>query len=244
MDISRGIPKKLTPDLIVDSVIEIRFASEYPESAVFGLVFDRVKTGYPNYKSTNIPAEIRQQDIGLRYFPEAYISNDDFTIGLSKNSLVVGGGVRYKGWETYSAEINRLIAEVLTDERLMVSIDRIGLRYINFFEGISMVDQIADLNVTFNNMTDYARKASSYRLELNKGDIGYILNCADNASYNGNPQKGCIVDIDAYYSSVPNRDRASIVRCIETLHVEEKKLFFSLLKDEAVNARNPEYEEV
>jgi len=241
MDLSGGMPKSINPDPIIDYVIELRFSSSFPENAVFGLVFDKVKEGYPNFKSTNLPQEIRQKELGLRYYPEAYISNENFNIGISKNSFVISGGSSYKGWQIYSTEVKRLIGSLLSDRNLIKSVERLGLRYVNFFPGVRYVEDVAELNYIFSNMADYSKKASNYRIELVKDDIGIIMNCSDNATINGKPETGSVIDLDLFCGPDIRPESPDIFALLGRLHDEEKRLFYSLLKSEAVAVRSPEY---
>jgi hypothetical protein len=78
MDITKGIPKRITPDPIIDCNFEIRFTGSRQEGEVLGILMEAFKTGYPMIDTTNIPLPVRQQDPNLKYFPEVYLRNDRF----------------------------------------------------------------------------------------------------------------------------------------------------------------------
>lgn len=65
-------PTKITPDPIIDAVVEFRFESEIPPDAILGMLFSVVRNEFSNFKKlpiAKIPEEIRRNDPQLKFAP-------------------------------------------------------------------------------------------------------------------------------------------------------------------------------
>jgi uncharacterized protein (TIGR04255 family) len=242
MDITRGLPKKITPDPIIDCNFEIRFTTTSSTEEIFGLLYGALKEGYPSLQMTNIPPVIRDQDPNLAFYAEAFLANEHFQIGISKRALSIGCKTPYVGWAQYSKEIEAKLQALLSIPSLVILIQRIGLRYINFFEGIVPMSEVIDLGISFFNEKQYNRKNVGVRTELAKGDISFMLNASDNASTNIKPTVvGNLLDIDVSCSAGLESSLPRLIELVDRLHNEEKALFFSLLRQEFVDKITLEY---
>jgi uncharacterized protein (TIGR04255 family) len=66
------LPKKISPCPITEAIVELRFESDIPNDAVFGIVYQDFKTDYPVLEDLPIlqlPESIRKQDKALHYKP-------------------------------------------------------------------------------------------------------------------------------------------------------------------------------
>ncbi len=241
MNLKNGIPKKITPDPIIDANFEIRFQSDYPENAVFGVIYGKISEGYPEFKSTGIPNELRQKDPNLRYMAEAHISNEKFIIGISSRTFFIGCKGDYKGWNDYKIEIDRVLSNVLDDPRIFKKIDRIGMRYINFFPNEKSMNHTTEMKIDFTNSDEFEFINTQTRVELERNGYRAILNCADNAKVLNRQEEGSIVDVDIFKNIEESINKADIMNIAEELHDNEKYLFYSIINPSIIENRNPEY---
>ncbi len=114
---------------------------------------------------------------------------------------------------------------------------RVGIRYINGFD-FNILEKInLTLNISKDHLTDFD---STIRMEVPSGDFVSTLQVINNAQVKKTEGvlKGSIIDIDTYINN-PEKD---IMKVVEQGHKEEKKLFFTLLKEDFIKKElNPEY---
>lgn len=235
-----SLPKTITPDPIIDSVVEIRFNSPLPEDKVFGLLFNALSQYYPKYKkiSNTIPV-ITGINIS-KFTPDIRLENEEFTIGIGSNVVLyrcIGG---YKGWQKYFSGIKRDIEMLFNEGVLGNSMERIGIRYVNYFEEIDDISKHIELTIKFSEKEDYITQQTTYRTVLSKNNISHTLSVADKISM-PNKHKGSLIDIDSSRSNFEFSNKEDLFNIIDEIHKEEKILFFSLLKKDFLQTLNPTY---
>lgn len=235
------IPKKITPDFIIDSVVEIRFKSSIPEEAIFGIIFNLLQNKHPNFKNAPIAPDQKRQNPNLQFFPDGTIYDDKFSVGINKSSISFSCVDGYSGWDDFFNIIKTDLDILKSKDGLILSIDRIGIRFINFFPNMDDIFKNFDVNFDFSNMHEYITKRMLFNSEVEKDGITFTLNVGDKIQLN-NENVGVILDIDAFIQN-PNIIFASseFYTLINTIHVEENRLFYSLLNKDFLTTLNPIY---
>ena len=232
------LPKKISPCPIVDSIVDFRFEPNIHYSAVFGVVYNALKKNYPDVEGLpilNIPEDVRIKDPLFKYKPFHKISNSNFIIQVGYNVLSISSFPKYVGWEDFSNEIFNLIEKV-TNIELFGNVTRLGMRYINFFD-IDIFQKI-NMNLSFSdNKIKYFDTFT--RTIIDHGKFKSNLQIANNAVHLG--KKGSLIDIDTFYENEINEFLTEYKNLIQEIHLNEKKLFISLLKEEFLKTLNPEY---
>ena len=235
------LPKKISPCPILEGVVEFRFESSFPHDAIFGIVYNELKKDYPNLQELPIlqlPEVVRSQDPNLRHKPYYRLMSEDkkylFQVGARVFSLINLNP--YDGWSAFSEKLKNLI-ERMNKISIVDTYTRVGIRYINGFD-INILKKInLYLGIEKNHLVDLD---TTIRLEVPSGDYTNTLQVINNARVkkDGEVSKGSIVDIDTFIEN-PKKE---IFDIIEEAHLAEKKLFFTLLKDEFIKKElNPEY---
>lgn len=235
------LPKKINPCPILEGVVEFRFESPFPYDAIFGIMYNEFKNDFPNLQELPIlqlPEVVRRQDPALRYKPYYKLSSGDkkflFQIGARVFSLINVNP--YDGWTVFSGRLKDLIERVKKIS-IVDAYTRVGIRYINGFD-FNILEKInLTLNISKDHLTDFD---STIRMEVPSGDFIGTLQVINNAQVKKaeGTVKGSIIDIDTYIDN-PTKD---IIELVEQGHNEEKKLFFTLLKEEFIKKDlNPEY---
>jgi len=235
------LPKKINPCPILECVVEFRFESPFPHDAIFGIMYNEFKSEYPNLQELPIlqlPEIVRRQDPALRYKPYYKLSSSD-----KKFLFQVGGRVfslinlsPYDGWTAFSAKIKDMIERV---KKISVvdKYTRAGIRYINGFD-FNILEKV---NLSISLSKDHLIGLdSTIRMSVPSGEFTSTLQVINNAEVKRADAsiKGSLIDIDTYIDN-PKDD---MVKIVEQGHLEEKKLFFTLLKNEFVQKElNPEY---
>lgn len=225
------IPQKITPDPIIDSVVELRFQTSIQEDLVFTVLFNELSKDLKVYKEN----QIRPQN--GPHFGTLY--GDYFGIGLSPKSIVFSCKSGYKGWSEFYPFIKKYVNRV-AKLNIISKIDRVGIRYMNFFKGMNdLLAQHVNFKATLNSEIDYSIKRSNYNAELFQEPFSFNVNMSDNVLSQND--LGSLIDIDAFIDKIDCLLDDRLLDIIDKAHMAEKALFFSILKAEFIETLNPEY---
>lgn len=108
MTVAPKLPKRLTPSPIIESDFEVRFNSDYPDDAVFGVVYTAVKELFSPKKPIGlpilqVPELMRHKDPNLRYQAYYRLEKGSMNLSIGPHSLVFGNVRPYIGWSEWSA---------------------------------------------------------------------------------------------------------------------------------------------
>ncbi len=237
---NKKFPKRINPCPIIQAVVELRFDSSYPHSAIFGVIYKEVNKEYPQLQELPIlqlPEDIRNNDPALMFKPHYRLSseNHDFFIMVGARVISISNLKPYAGWNVFSERIRDLIAKV-EKTKIIDNYTRIGIRYINAFNynifkkinlSIKMGKNLDDLN-------------TAVRLEFPKNEFICALQLANNTDIKNMDGcvKGSVIDIDTFIEN----PKKGVKDLINKGHLECEQFFFSLLKKDFINNElNPEF---
>lgn len=237
------IPTKITPCPIVEAIAELRFVTNLPDDAVFGVIYNKFHNefGKPDKLPVlQLPDAIRSQDPNLIYVPHYKFHKGDYIMQVGPKVLSLANVKEYVGWDKFSDKIKETF-EKLSELEIVDRIERFGLRYINLFADINIYEksmlqiQLEDKNLSKND--------NNLTIVMKTGDFASKLIMVNNAQVKlqipDKTTKGSIIDIDV---SLENKIKfENVNEKIENAHREEKKLFFSLLNPAFLKTFNPEY---
>lgn len=235
------LPKKITPCPIVDTSLELRFNSLMPSEAVFGIIYEKFNSIYGQVEKLpilQIPEEIRSKDQNLIYQPHYRLKSEMFIIGVGPKVISFGLPNDYVGWDAFYKEAKVVLSRV-KKAKIFNKIERLGVRYINFFED-DIFEKIK-LKIRLDEDNFYTEQ-THYRAILKNDDFKQNLQIVNNASVNKNGKvlTGSIIDIDTSLERNDASISSGLNNFIESAHKKEKTLFFSLLKDDFLATLNPE----
>jgi uncharacterized protein (TIGR04255 family) len=232
------LPININPCPILDALLEVRFSSKINSNAVFGLIYNVLQKDFEKVESLPIlqlPDVVRVSDPNFKYKPHYRISNNNFVIQIGPDVLSISSFPKYLGWQAFSKTIFDVLQKV---EKIGIisKIERIGLRYVNFFEN-NIFDKI-NLKVCISSDNIFY-KNTVVRTEIEQGEFNSTLQIANNAINSG--RLGSIIDIDTF--SVVNLESFfdKKIDIVNNGHKKEKELFYSLLKEDFLNSLNPKY---
>jgi uncharacterized protein (TIGR04255 family) len=235
------IPIKLENDPVAEAVIEIRFESNLPADAIFGVFYNSLKDIFPEYKTLpllQVPENVRNNDQNLRFAPLYSLvkGNFQFNIGSRVASLTTKNP--YSGWDTFSNLAYEAFSKV-NETGAITKTTRFGLRYIKFFE-TAIFDKL-DLNIS--SPFESSTVAKNITLHQLNGNLKTKILIADNAQQNenGKIKNGSIIDLDTFVEGdVPFFN--DIQNALEKSHTEEKNIFFTLLNEAFIQELGATYE--
>lgn len=237
-ELSMNLPSNIDPCPIVDALLEVRFTSIINANAVFGIIYNVLQNDFPKVESLPIlqlPDIIKANDPNFKYKPYYKISNDRFVVQIGPEVITISSFPTYQGWDLFSQIILDVLSKV-ENIKIINTIERIGIRYINFFETnifekINLKVYLEEDEIQYNN--------TIVRTEIEQGEFKSTLQTANNAIIN--EKIGSIIDIDTFTTNNLESFFSRKIEIIEAGHLKEKELFFSLLKTEFLNTLHPKY---
>ena len=174
------IPKRLAIIPIIDAIAEVRFSTGVPSDAVIGLVYSKLQDifGRPeNLPILQIPVPLRENDPNLMYQP-CYKFKTKGNVLLVGPRAVAISTYPYVDWATAAPLICGVLSR-LNDVGLFDRIERIGLRYINLFENMNILDQST---LVFEvRKASIAHQSVTLRTETTSGDFKVVTNISNTA---------------------------------------------------------------
>ncbi len=234
------LPKEISPNPLVTSSVEVRYQSTLSSPELFPKVYSKLLGMLPLVENHSLPSDIKKQRLELKYAPDYTLSNENYRVSFSNNVILFENPTDYKLWGNYFAFISECLDKFFEIGHISI-IERIGVRYasvLNIEIGIENV--LAHLPTL--TLSGYSQKFEQFRTSISLGDISLLLQIFDNAKITRKEltSSGLYIDIDASHTS-ENIPLNSIKSKLDTLHTEQKKLFFSLLKPDYIKTLNPKY---
>lgn len=238
------LPVKITPCPIIEAVVEIRFKSNFPQEAIFGILYNDIKTNYTGLKKLpilEIPESIRLNDVNLQYAPYYKLNKDNFILQIGAKVLSIAITEKYLSWNDFKNEILEIF-RIVKQLNIINTIDRIGMRYLNLFN-LDIFQKIK-FKMQLDEKEIINTQKNIIRLELLNDNINQIIQLSNNSDFKISNRllHGSIIDIDTFITNIDSLDKVN-ESFFDVMHEYEKKLFFSYLKDDFLkNELNPEYE--
>lgn len=239
--------KSISPDPVKTAVVELRFAGGLPKEAIYGVLYNALRDLCPESKALPImqlPESVRVKAPELRWKPWYQLSGSGLEVQVGPEVIGMNCDCSngYKGWNFFSKEILNILVRVEAT-KLVEAISRIGVRYISFFEKVNIFEKLK-LSISLGEKPFCCEKTTFTTL-LAEGDFSQLLSLNNDALLTSPNlpygEKGSTIDIDTFtmkeFSSFEG-----VNQIIEKGHAFEKKLFFSLLKEDFLNSLNPTYE--
>lgn len=233
------LPEYIEPCPIIDALVEIRFSTNTHPNAVFGLLYNSLKTDFEKVESLPIlqlPEQVRINDKNLKYKPHYKISSKDYVVQIGPEVITISSFPQYLGWHEFSKKIYDVLSKI-EQPSIIDEIQRVGIRYINFFN--SNIFNNITLSININN-EPINNENTVIRTQFAHESFNSTLQIANNAVDNNN-EHGSIIDIDTFTTEGLNDFFSNKEEIINSGHKEEKRLFYSLLKKNFLDSLNPTY---
>jgi uncharacterized protein (TIGR04255 family) len=234
------LPISISPNPLFISTIEIRFSTNINRLELLQKMSSVFSKDLPILEDSKIPQELKDSEEQFRFAADYTLKNSDYSLSFGTRSLSIEHISEYKYWATYFVFIKDCLEKVF-QLNFIEKIERCGVRYGSILDGNNNPkDILIDVpKIEINNMqSNFAGFQSVFKTNIST----LFLQISSNAKLNkaGLIRTGFYIDIDASYSKElkPNSDVFTI---IDTLHKDQKELFFGLLTDDFIKTLNPKY---
>jgi len=245
------LPKKLNPDNLKDTLIEIRYLQGIQQELMLGFVssiLDPLGYQFISAPSQNINIAFnnnQQIAFGMGNNNGGFFIKDNVRIQFVANQIIFNCMAdKYVGWEKYFQIISDVIRN-LFDKNAIKDFNRVGIRYISEFIDIDIYQKIKG-TIDISN-TGLKLDNSILRLADESDNLKtYVVltNKAKRISQTPQRQKiieASLVDVNVYESFNPVSDLDVLNNKLNQIHAKEKEVFFGLINDEFLKTLNPEY---
>jgi uncharacterized protein (TIGR04255 family) len=236
-------PNKIEVCPILDTGIEIRFESNLYKSAVFGVLFNKLKEQFPipeKLPILQLPEQLRDSDPNFKFKPHYKLKNEKIIIQIGPDVITISSPIPYVGWQDYSKNIFEVL-ELVFSLNIITKVNRLGVRYINFFE-TNIFDKL-DVTIDIKNLK-LPRESTIFRTEILSEGFINVIHIANKITQLKNkvPTVGSIIDIDTIRNYSENKFLSDYKTELKLAHDVEKGIFFDLLKPDFLQSLNPIYD--
>ena len=229
-------PSKITPDPIVETVVEIRFESQFSSQKVADKLLVEFSKDFPESKDlplAEFPQTFRDQDPQLRYVPFKQLfksSIDKVSLQFGGRSISILNKNGYLGWSILKDHVQSMM-KGLRNAGVVSKYERIGIRYLNVFDA-NILKKMITVNFSgpLKKMDD---EKIDFRFIVKQGDFQAALKLSNDVRKMVDDKivEASLIDIDSFIEGFPEGKIESLV---EDLHLFEKKIFFALMDEEYV----------
>jgi uncharacterized protein (TIGR04255 family) len=246
-----ALPSRLKKEPLVDVLFELRFSSNASFSDIVPGVFHTQLNGTKEIKRlphSDLPKSIRDNDPNLQHSPLITVLWENYTIGIGDRILSINCNIPYPGWKQFRSTILDIL-RIIDGLKIIDSISRCSLKYVDLIEGESIKDQLSKTTLTISlDEKEISEGHTTLRVELPDNDLINIINIVTSARakfHDNTLRAGVIVDVDTV-KIFENHDNESWLQTlndvINEIHESNKRTFFSCLTKPTVTSLDPVYD--
>ena len=189
-----------------------------------------------------MPDEVRRQEAAFANLPLMQFLSPNFLIQLGPRvASVVTKPNDYPGWPAITDEL-RWVFERVKAAGIVAEGERLGVRYIDFFPADIFPHLLLEFRAAGEALRDQERQVTTV---IRHGQLTIRLMATNSAivtSADGEPRRGSILDVDAWFSALDFDVFANGLQRFDEAHLAIKRLFFGLLRAEYLATLNPVYQ--
>jgi uncharacterized protein (TIGR04255 family) len=247
-----NLPKKITPDRIRESIVQIFFQTEIQFDPLIGYLYGILGdlgftyTNEPTRLSKNNIIPTQTNELTVNLLPQYLFFNENVKIQLHQNGSIIFNCINnYIGWGTFFSFIKDVLTR-LSDQKVFQGYSRVGIRFISEFPNIDLLDtlkfsfSLEGLQNPYKNGTFRVEWADyPHIIIVNLGLKLLIPNymILDDVKVDF----VSLIDIDVIHQNLNVQSAPELFALIESAHKKQKEVFFGLLKDEFLLTLKPEY---
>ena len=247
---SMRLPKKITPDNLKDTLVEIRYAKDIVPELLPGLALGILKPmgfAYIPASNSNINILDNNQQIafGIGAGNAGFFVKEHVRIHFNPNQIVFNCiSDKYVGWEAYFEIITKVTGS-LFDNGIIQSFSQLSIRYISEFKHIDIYQAIKGTIDVSN--TGLKLDNSILRLTDESGNLKIFVTLTNKAKRISASLQGqqiieaSLIDINIYENFNPISDFDALKTKLNEVHLKQKEVFFGLINDEFLETLKPEY---
>lgn len=232
----KNAPQKIKNDGLVNVIVELSLIPDYSKIKLERLLEERYREeGKPlakyvikNRKSTS------PVDENLYFF-----SNQIFKLKIEENALLFNIVDNYPGWAEMSGFIRQVLA-VMPE----LHYNQVSVQFVSMFKDILIFDQL-DGTIALPHIDKFIGSELSFRYAHEEKGTGVALVDVKLVNNMVDPPKDnhfSVVDVKSFCNGNGQWTNEEMLSRLDLVHKVENRCFFSLMKEEFINSREPIYE--
>lgn len=246
----KQLPVRLNQEPLVDVVFEVRFSSNFDASEVVpGYLFTKLEGEAKTERlpASDIPKQIRDQDQKLRFSPIVRLAWGRYFVSVGERVLTVSCRIPYPGWSEFRSTIHYVL-DLVKDLGAIKEVYRYSLKYVDLLESSDLGEQISKINLSLNlGGHELDKDYFNLRMDVPEDNFLHLVSVYPQAQVSfedGATKHGIIVDVDSLKEcgAQPALEWFdSLAAELDLLHSANKRMFFKLVNDEALEDLEPIY---
>lgn len=242
------LPRKIDPDRIKDSIVEVKFTTDLPYEIYLGQFYQSLDNSYyytnrPPLHQKNIQLPVDElRELKLTFGTQlSLFYNGSIKFEIQPGSIIFNCVDKYITWDLYFPEITKVLGQVYSS-KCIKSFNRVGMRYISEYPETD-IKSLTKFNFSFG-MPEVLSDNYSFRSEYKKDNLRVRMNLSSRIpSMNLDLQRKTIssIDIDVITGDFEIHSLDELFKLIDKVHSIEKITFFNLLQEDFLKSLNPIY---
>lgn len=244
------LPKKIKPDNLVETIVEIRMNPMCPPELWAGMISAHIqKLGYKYIPAPQLSVRLDKNgkmavsvESGKENTTQGIFIKDNLRFVMQSNSLSFNCNMgHYVGWDIYQKEIQNVIVAI-QECGIAKDFNRVQIRYISEYQNIDIMNYIkGTINIDSEMGSFKNQEMKLNRTDGNMKVFVSLVNMTKRKSANGEERMSSLFDVNIYENFNDSDSVEFIIKLLNKIHKVEKETFFGLLKNDFVKSLNPEY---
>lgn len=245
-----NLPKKIKPDNLVETIVEIRMKPMCPPELWAGMISAHIKNlGYKYIPAPQLSVRLDKNgkmavsvESGKENTTQGIFIKGNLRFVMQSDSLSFNCNIgHYVGWDIYQKEIRNVISAI-QECGIAKDFDRVQIRYISEYLNIDIIDCIkGTININSEIGPFKNQEIKLNRIDGNMKVFVSLVNMTKRKGINGEERMSSLFDVNIYEKFDSSDSVDFIIELLNKIHNAEKETFFGLLKDDFVKSLNPEY---
>lgn len=245
-----NLPKKINPDNLIETIIEIRMNPICPPELWAGMISTRIQElGYNYIPAPQVSVRLDKNgkmavsvERGKENITYGIFIKEHIRFVMQGNSLSFNCNMgHYVGWNIYQKEIMDIIT-AMQECKIAKDFNRVQIRYISEYHDLDIMDCING-NICIGDKTNPFR---SQEIKLNRIDENIkifvsLVNKTKRKNPKGEEYSASLFDVNVYENFENSDSIEMVMSLLDKIHTIEKETFFGLLKKDFIQSLNPEY---
>jgi uncharacterized protein (TIGR04255 family) len=110
------LPRKIKPNFIKEAIVEVRFDTDFPLDAIYGIVYNEMKNDFVEFKNLPIlqlPEKIRLNESNLKYKPYYQLKKNNYILQVGPKVISYINLEPYLGWKKYFVEQKKILKKIM-----------------------------------------------------------------------------------------------------------------------------------
>ena len=238
MDISNGIPYKITLDGLVDTIVEIEIDTEFTAEAIEKRILDSIKKNFPRVRFHKYPMSGADAD-------KHFWADEVFRFFVDKGLISVNIVSKYPGWDNYMGFLKGAIQGLNSIEGELLKFKKARINFVSHFVNVSIFDVWDGNPLVLNHIPPFQGREFNFSFDILDSKTHDKLAKAKVVLTDKLPirdSKNTYSRIDVGLESISSDGSWDhTYKLLQVLHDNEKLAFFRLLSEEFVNSLHPQW---